>query len=340
MGLMRMTPSKFKPPFLLRNAHVQTVLAGSTFRRKAGESRLKRSAADIQPQTLTLADGVRLQGYMYTPKNVAAKALVVLVHGWEGSHESSYIRHASAELIGKGFGVFQLNLRDHGESHHLNADIFHSCRIDEVVEAFVQIAHKYPDLPLGALGFSLGGNFVLRVALRAPAHGLRLQHAAAICPVLDGASGLRALESGIGLYHWYFMQKWRRSLRKKRELFPDQHNFNEDVLDLDMRALTAWLVERHTAFTSLQDYFEGYSIGGERLRELQVPVSILTAADDPVIPVEDFHKLSLPEHCHLEISPYGGHCGFVEALHTSSFAELWAVSRLEAALLLSPISAK
>jgi hypothetical protein len=66
------------------------------------------------------------------------------------------------------------------------------------------------------------------------------------------------------------------------------------VLKLDIRALTAWLVERHTSFGSLQAYFDGYSIAGDRLSSLQVPADILMAQDDPVIPYATFSDWQLP----------------------------------------------
>ena len=102
------------------------------------------------------------------------------------------------------------------------------------------------------------------------------------------------------------------------------------VLRQSMRALTGWLVERQTEFGSLDRYFDGYCIAGDRLAGLQVPTRILMAADDPVIPVADFHRLQLPAHARLEISPWGGHCGFVEDGRLEGFAERWIASQLAA----------
>ena len=90
-----------------------------------------------------------------------------------------------------------------------------------------------------------------------------------------------------------------------------------------MRELTRWLVERHTDFDSLDDYFDGYSITGDRLAGLQVPADILTAEDDPVIPVADFRALTPSPRLRVEIAPHGGHCAYVERA-TDGYDGYWA----------------
>lgn len=276
---------------------------------------------------LDAGDGVRLQGFHSTlPRE--PRGLVLLLHGWEGSAESGYMLHTTAGLLEAGFDVFRLNFRDHGDTHHLNEDLFHSCRLPEVLNAARAVAERIAVRPYLAAGYSLGGNFALRLALHAPAANIPLAHAAAVCPVLDPAAGMSALEHGMPLYHWYFMRKWRDSLRRKRALFPLRHSFDDATLKQSMRGLTTWMVERYTNLGLLENYFDGYAIAGDRLAGLQVPVSILTAEDDPVIPVADFRKLELPPHSRLEIAPYGGHCGFLEGINMQGFAEKWVRARM------------
>jgi pimeloyl-ACP methyl ester carboxylesterase len=103
-----------------------------------------------------------------------SRGLVVLLHGWEGSARSNYILDTGGELLSRGFDVFRLNFRDHGDTHHLNPELFSSNRIEEVVEAVALVQQQYAPRRLAVAGFSLGGNFALRVALRAPAAGIRL----------------------------------------------------------------------------------------------------------------------------------------------------------------------
>jgi predicted alpha/beta-fold hydrolase len=151
---------------------------------------------------------------------------------------------------------------------------------------------------------------------------------AAVCPVLDPARTLAVMEGGLGLYHAYFRRKWTRSLKRKRALFPHRHAIDDRILGLDMRALTRWLVERYTEFGTLERYFDGYNIANGRLAALQLPARILTSADDPVIPVADFHALQLPAHARVEIAAHGGHCGFLESLRGDGYAERWVAARL------------
>ena len=326
-----LTAADYRPPTWLRSGHVQSLLASLPPRRQAGEQALAALRPHSEEWRLAAA-GATLQAFHLAPPGRAPRAAALLLHGWEGSHRSSYLRHTAALLLRRGFAVVLLNFRDHGDTHHLNPEPFHSARLDEVLAAALAVQARLPGLPLLLAGFSLGGNFALRLARAAPAAGLALAHVAAVCPVLHGASGLRALENGLPLYHWYFMRKWRASLRRKRDLFPERHRFDAAVLDRDMRGLTAELVRRYTDYPDLDAYFEAYAIAGERLAGLAVPASILMAADDPVIPVADFATLHLPASARLEISPWGGHCGFLLADGRRGFAERWIASRFAAAL--------
>ena len=320
----------FRPPRWLRNAHLQSVLSSLPMRRASGLRLLARTGAATTEHVIDVDDGVRLQGFHSRVPGRESRGLVVLLHGWEGSADSGYMRHTAAALLARGFEVFRLNFRDHGDTHHLNREVFHSCRLAEVVQAVAEIAKRFPAQPLLLAGYSLGGNFALRVALAAPAAGIPLKHALAVCPAVDPAGVLVALEQGMPLYHWYFMRKWRRSLQRKRVLFPDLHDFGDDVLALDMRGLTGWMVRRHTTMAGIEDYFDGYAIGGGRLSALQVPVSVLASADDPVIPAAGFPTLALPAHSTLQMADFGGHCGFLEGLTLRGFAERWVADRIEA----------
>lgn len=324
-----MTPERFSPPRWLRNPHLQSVLASSSLRRWLGGATRAAFERSARPVLLDCGGGVRLQG-MHTVQTVlpTARGLTVLLHGWEGSVASSYLLRTGSLLCDAGFDVFRLNFRDHGDTHHLNEELFHSNRIDEVVAAVAQVADRFGERPLSIAGFSLGGNFALRVALRAPAAGIPLAHAVAVCPVVSPAQGLRAIEAAPWFYQEYFLRKWRGSLMRKRALFPERYSFPVAELRRSLRDLTAWLVEQHTDFGTLERYLDGYSIAGDRLATLAVPASILTAADDPIIPVEDFRTMTLPAHARLDIVPHGGHCGFLLDASLRSYAEDYVVARL------------
>lgn len=332
---MRTSPSAYHPPLWLRSPHLQSLISTSPLRRARGALLLKRSGAVSKPYIVDGGDGVRLEGVHSRLPGAEPRGLALLLHGWEGSAESSYMRLTAAHLLGAGFEVFRLNFRDHGDTHHLNQALFHSNRIDEVINAAADVANRFlaaSSRPMVVAGYSLGGNFALRVALRAHAAGLPLARVAAVCPLLDPGVTMTRMEQGLPFYIRYFEQSWRASLRRKRDRFPQYYDFDDRVLKLEMRELTRWMVERHTDFDTLDDYFNGYAVAGDRLAGLQVPVDLLTAEDDPVIPVEEFHALQLPDTALIEIARWGGHCGFLETPKLDGYAERWVAARLSAAL--------
>lgn len=329
---MSVRRSDFLPPRWLRGPHLQSVLSSSPLRAVRARRRLQMVGATHEAVLLEAGEGVRLQGVHSVVPGVDPRGLVVLLHGWEGSVDSNYMRLTAARLLGAGFAVFRLNFRDHGDSHHLNEGIFHSNRIDEIVDAVRAIAARWPTRPMFAAGYSLGGNFALRLALRAHSHGLPLQRVAVVCPLLDPARTMEAMETGLPLYIRYFERKWRRSLARKRALFPAAHGFADDVLNLRMRALTEWMVLRHTDFATLDEYFDGYSVAGERLRALPIPADILMSADDPVIPLRDFEQVAGFPNVRMELAAHGGHCGFIENALLDGYAERWVVERLASAV--------
>ncbi|NUO73651.1 MAG: alpha/beta hydrolase, partial [Frateuria sp.] len=131
----------FRPPWPLTSGHVQTMLSSSGVRRLLLPRAAYEVSRNAEPVVVDGGDGVRLTG-AYTAQRARpdARGLAVLFHGWEGSVDSTYVLQTGSRLLREGWDVFRLNFRDHGESHHLNEALFHSCRIDEVVHALSDIA--------------------------------------------------------------------------------------------------------------------------------------------------------------------------------------------------------
>ncbi|WP_250626073.1 YheT family hydrolase [Pinirhizobacter soli] len=322
----------FNPPWPLRSGHIQTMLSSSGVRSFLLPSAAHKVREGAQNVMVEGGPGIRLSG-AYTAQGTgrASRGLAVLFHGWEGSVDSTYVLQTGSRLLDEGWDIFRLNFRDHGDSHPLNESLFHSCRIDEVVVAVGEIARRWPSRCMALAGFSLGGNFALRVAMKAPEVGIPLDYSLAICPIIDPAEGLFSLEKEAPwFYHAYFMQKWRRSLRMKQNAFPNQQYFELAELKQNMRDLTRSLVLRHTDFDSLESYLEGYSVAGDRLRGMTLPATIFTAEDDPVIPVGAFRQLSLPPNIELDIAAHGGHCGFIQGWDMTSFTDDYIAARFNA----------
>ena len=119
-----------------------------------------------QEMIIDAGSGVRLLGYHSRQTVSQARGLIILLHGWEGSSDSTYILSTGRFFYRRGYDVFRLNLRDHGKSHHLNRGLFHGALTEETNKAVENISRLFPAGPCYLIGFSLGGNFALRIALR------------------------------------------------------------------------------------------------------------------------------------------------------------------------------
>lgn len=320
----------FSPPRWLRGAHLQSILPSLPLRRVLVERRARALLSASREIVLDCGDGVRLQGF-FTPAPAVRqpspravdepRTLTVLLHGWEGSAKSLYVLSLAQTLHDNGFDVVRLNLRDHGDTHHLNRDLFHSCRLPEVVGAVRRLQFLFPTHRLTLAGFSLGGNFMLRVAAEAPNAGIEVAHAVGVSPVLDPANCLDAMERGWSLYHDYFVRKWLRSLRLKQLAWPGHFEFGELVSSRDLRQMTRELVLRHAGYDDVEDYFRGYAITEERLAGLVVPSTLITALDDPIIPAGDLSRLAKPPALRVIVTETGGHCGFFDSLSGPGWAD-------------------
>jgi len=312
----------FQPPRLLRNRHLQSILASSKLRKpkllKAAKDMLQASREVI----LHAGENIRLHCIVSEYDQHGSnqnRPLVVLLHGWEGSAESSYLLSSAACLYNNGYDVLRLHLRDHGPSHHLNSELFHGARIDEVVAAVKSINDLFSRESTYLVGFSLGGNFALRVAMRAKSHNLKLTKVIAISPVVEPINTMTALEKGAVLYRTYFMRKWRKSLKLKHQAYPEKVEIEEVKRSRDLMALTEMLVEQHTEFNRVDDYFHSYALTGRALSDIDVPTLIITSKDDPVIPSNDFDEIKHSPQVTISIQTYGGHCGFIKDYKLNSW---------------------
>ena len=317
---MSVLPVRPRPaPFWLRNGHLQTFLASSALRAR-GANPMLEAAGDV---ILEAGDSIRLLGSHSRHTGKVPKGLVVLLHGWEGSIGSTYMLCTGRTLYCRGYEVFRLNLRDHGRSHHLNRGIFYAVLLDEVFEAVTQVAAAAAGLNVFLAGFSLGGNFALRIARRCAAHPIpNLRHVVAVSAALDPEVSTARADSH-PLIRRYFLKKWRRSLAIKQQLFPDLYDFS-DILRLQtLRAITDALLERYSRYPSARAYFHAYTLTGDALQSIAVPTALLTAQDDPIIPVRDYLELRANDLTRVLVEPHGGHNGFLDGPRLRSRYETW-----------------
>ena len=313
----KLTTDVFTPPKFLRSTAIQTMLAGRGIREHEATPFLMNSGEII----LTTIENVRLQGYFSPQSNGRAKGLVMLLHGWEGSADSAYILRTGKFLYNNGFSIFRLNYRDHGDTHHLNPGLFYAVLLDEVFSAVKQVSAYESELPFYLVGFSMGGNFSLRIARKyAEAKISNLAHVVSISPVLDPEKSTCAIDD-VPLLRMYFRKKWQHSLKKKQACFPDLYDFS-DVFALEtLMEMTEVMLERYSDYTNASDYFRQYALLNDALTDISVPTTIITAKDDPIIPVDDFYDLKTRTPINLLIQPYGGHNGFVETISGRTWYE-------------------
>jgi len=307
----------FRPLPHLRGAYVQTIL-GSSWIRAIRKNPMLSEAENIILET---KEGVRLLGSYSAQKHTKKKGLVLLIHGWEGSIDSTYMINTGKYIYGNGYDVFRLNLRDHGKSHHLNKGLFFSTLLDEVFDAVHQVAEMAHDIPVFLAGFSLGGNFVLRIVKKVQKHGIKnFHHAVSISPVLDPNKATEKIDND-PLIQRYFLKKWLTSLTKKQRLFPIEYDLS-DIMDLrSIREITEKLLPRHTDFKNAEAYFQKYTLLNDTLKDLLVPTTIITSEDDPIIPVKDFYLLTTNQTTNIIIHSYGGHNGFIDGFLFSTWYE-------------------
>lgn len=315
-----MTAPPFAPGWLLRHPQVQSVLA--SFKPRNWTRRAHRMAQAAQRHVLDCGAQVRLAGFHSAQaEGTKSRGLVVLIHGWEGSHDSVYLYSLACTLFDHGYNVFRLNLRDHGGTHDLNEEMFHSARLDEVLGAITAVERLDPVRPLFVVGFSLGGNFALRVGMRGAAQGVRPALSIGICPAISPGATLKALDHGPRLFHRYFINKWRRTMHAKAAAWPERYDFSDIWKLTSFTEITARFVERYTEYGELDRYLAEYTLTPAMLRQSAGPLAILTAQDDPVVPFSDFAGVADGARLRFLAPAHGGHCGFIENFRLHSWAE-------------------
>ena len=311
----------FTPPRLMRGPLAQSFIANLGPRRFRVLSNAAATLANSRDEIADCGDDVHLLLHHTPPRTGELRQVGILIHGWEGSAKSTYLLSAATRLSQAGYRIIRINLRDHGDSHHLNKGMFHSCRLAEVIGAVRWVQKTFPDEAMFLVGFSLGGNFALRVAVKAVEEQLKIKQVIALCPVLDPKQTMVALDEGWLGYRTFFIRKWRYSLKKKKAAFPNIYDFSNLKRFSTLRSMTNYFVQQYTEFPDLESYLSGYALTGERLAGLTVPSTILLANDDPVIPAAGLERIARPRCLRIDRSQFGGHCGFLSGYRLNSWLD-------------------
>ncbi len=307
----------FQPPRGLGNPHLQTIL--SSMGRKLWPTRAQQQfQADAERVTIETA-GVKLCVDLNIERG---RPLVLLIPGWLGNSQSAYALACGSALSRAGFSVARFNLRDHGNTAHLNEGLFNSAMIDEVVSLARVLDGRHGQGRSGLLGFSLGGNFALRVAKALPSLSTL-----AVCPAIAPADTVSAIDRN-PLYQRYFINKWRKTWLAKQAAFPARYDFTHALRLNTVAALTDYFVKYHSDFASTASYFAAYDLQGGTLAG--VTANILATHDDPIIPRSQYDHL--PPSLTVDLIEQGGHHAFIDSWRLHSWFDGYAIDFFKASL--------
>ena len=299
-------------PFLpgrgLTNGHLQTIL-GNYFPRPAFRLIATEEIIEVDP-----ADGSRVLCHCHWQPEPARneRLTILLLHGLEGSSNSRYIRGIAARAWTSGCNVIRMNMRNCGNTDLLSPTLYHSGLSGDVGAVVSYLAKKFSLQRIALVGYSMGGNLVLKLAgewrSRPP-----LCAVATVCPAVDLAAGADALhETANRAYEWHFLRGLVRRFRHKAALYPDRYDIRLAARIRSLREFDDRIVARYCGFLSADDYY--YRAASARVVDrIAVPTLILHSLDDPFIRMFPETKEAILANPNITLieTAHGGHCAFL-----------------------------
>ena len=296
-------PLPFRPALLAGNAHVQTI--GGKYLRPELPIPLVRERWETPDGDFLDLD--------FGPDPDPTRPLVLVLHGLEGNARRRYMLSTYHELAERRLAAVGLNFRACSGEPNRRARTYHSGETEDIAFVLDALAERFPARAIGAIGFSLGGNVLLKYLGE---HGpSAVPHAAvAVSVPYDLSAGADRLETGRlgGVYTKYFLDSLVRKVEDKAHLLTD-------VVDVEVLRKVRTIREfddRLTAplhgFDGSEDYYRRSSSAGF-LGEIRRPTLLLHAADDPFLPFEAVptDAMARSPWLHPVVTRRGGHVGFV-----------------------------
>ena len=298
--------SEFLPRRGLTNSHLQTIVGNFLPRPECG------LRSEPEAVVVDAADGSRVLCHCDWHAEPAAHLTLILVHGLEGSSDSRYMRGIAARARAAGCNVVRMNMRNCGGTEELTPTLYNSALSGDVGAVVEHFAERRGLERVALVGYSMGGNLVLKLAgewgRRAP-----LCAVAAVCPAVDLAAGSDALhEPANRVYEWRFLRGLMRRFHRKAALFPAIYEANGVGPVRSLREFDDKIVARYCGFRDADDYY--YRAAAARVVDrIQVPTLVLRALDDPFIRFlpETRGKLLDNPHVTMVETAHGGHCAFL-----------------------------
>jgi len=313
------TPRPFTPAWWLPGAHAQTV-AGKYLRPGSGV-RYRRERIDTPDGDFLDLDWARVDGQ---PAPAEGAPYVVVVHGLEGSSDSAYVKEICRALWERGIRSVAMNFRGCGGEPNRLPRFYHAGDTGDVAHVLEMLALRFPGVPLGAVGFSLGANVVLKYLGERGDASLARAAVAISVPFDLGAGADKLAASFTGrLYTGIFIRSLRAKYLAKRHLLGDTCDEPRVLAAKTFRDFDDAATARIHGFRDVDDYY-GSSSSHHFLPRIRVPTLIIHAADDPFVPDEAIPRAAMAANPALTaaIVPHGGHVGFIAG--TPRRPELWA----------------
>ena len=313
----------FVPPRLLRNRHLMTLVPrywsrGHLLAGIPAERRLFRTTPDTQ-----------LVGFCHWQPDRTSTQTILLLHGLEGCCDSHYIHGIAAKAYAAGLNVVRMNQRTCGGTEHLTPTLYNSGLSTDYRSVVHELAETDRLDRIWLVGYSMGGNLVLKAAGEMGRNHPALAGTVVVCPNIDPTLCVMELERPENwLYHRHFLTQLKARLRRKAALVPGKW----DLRGLERINRISEFDDRYTAPDGgYRDSADYYDRSGARhvLDHVAVPTTIITSQDDPFIPYSMFVTPVIQQHAYIRlIAPtHGGHCGFFQTRRTQE-DRYWVENRI------------
>lgn len=289
----------------IHNPHVQTMLP--FLLRRPINIKFQRESIDSPDGDFIDLDWARIS------ENQPSTKLAVIIYGLEGDRQCTYTTHAIKKLSMLAYDSVIMNLRGCSRPNRL-LKTYHSGQSEDLETTlnWILAKEKYSEIVL--IGFSLGGNIVLKY-LGEQANKLNhyIKKAIAISPPIDlEATSLKLAKPDCAIYMTYWLYKFRQKILRKMKMFPslDIKGFSKikTFYDYDKR-YTAPL----NGFLDVHDYWRQAS-SKPLLTNIAIPTLFLASKDDPFLSLESYpvEEAKVNPNLKLIITERGGHVGFWE----------------------------
>lgn len=307
----------FRPVYT--HPHIQTLLAHAVrgyhdvdFRRE----RIETPDGDfIALDFADVAERTWLQLGEETP-------IVLVLHGLEGSARRSYMCELYRQLARYGIRSAGMNFRScSGEQNRLPR-MYHAGETADLAYILNLLQTRYPNAPLSIVGFSLGGNVLLKfLGEQGEAAMGRVKTAVAISPPFDMASSARVLDFGGGrFYRHYLMHRMKQKLVERRVLMMGSIDYERALGAKTFHEFDDACTALLNGFKNAYDYYQQTSCS-RFLPNIQVPTLIIRAEDDPFFAADiPYETIATNDNLYSGIVRHGGHVAFVEGARRSQFS--------------------